>query len=393
MRNLKARTAQSARLTDSFVPARRPAEPAEVSPQYWGNQAALRTSGAGTGKLQRKLEVGSTNDPLEAEADRAADRVMRMPAPSPALHLSCGKVQRKCAECEEEEKKVQKKQLAEAPSVQAPPIVDQAISAPGRPLDAGAMSFFEPRFGAGFSAVRVHDDAQAAESARSIGALAYTAGDHIVFGSGRYQPSTTAGRELLAHELAHTLQQRGNTVRRDRDPAGPVPLQNPSPKMPAARPSSSTMWSAYSKVSYDTLKTAPEVWKFVGGSIGQAFHKADSCATRVSYALNHGGFPIPTADNKTSFWNNPGVVYDGTAGDGMKYIVGAPNMRDFLLASFGPPDAVLTNGKEMNAFDDSLRIDQLAIFAGDAHAGVFYRRDYWDPYVGTHLPVSVWKMA
>jgi hypothetical protein len=271
--------------------------------------------------------------------------------------------------------------------------VHDVLSGPGQPLDPATRAFFEPRFGADFGDVRIHTGVKPAQSAREIGALAYTHGRNIAFADGQYRAKTSSGQKLLAHELAHTLQQRQNAVRRVPDPSAPVPLQGQPPKAPVARPSSASLWSAYQKVNYETLKTAEEVWKFVGGSVGQAFHASDSCATRVSYALDYGGFPIPTANNKTSYLNNPGVVYEGKAGDGMRYIVGAPDIRDFLSASFGPPDAVLTNGKEANALDDSLAKGQVAIFAGAGHAGMFYNTDYYDPYVGHKLPVSVWKMA
>jgi hypothetical protein len=65
----------------------------------------------------------------------------------------------------------------------------------------------EPRFGHDFSQVRVHDDERASESASDVHALAYTVGPHIVFGRQQYAPETAAGRRLLAHELAHTVQQ------------------------------------------------------------------------------------------------------------------------------------------------------------------------------------------
>jgi hypothetical protein len=79
----------------------------------------------------------------------------------------------------------------------------------GRPIDAPARSTMEQGFGRDFSQVRIHDGPPAAQSARDAGALAYTAGQDIVFGAGQYAPSTTAGRALLAHELAHTVQQGG----------------------------------------------------------------------------------------------------------------------------------------------------------------------------------------
>jgi hypothetical protein len=90
----------------------------------------------------------------------------------------------------------------------APPVVSRVLSSPGRPLDSGARSFMEPRFGRDFSSVRVHTDPQAAESARAVDAHAYTVGQHVVFDSGKYDPHTGSGQKLLAHELAHTVQQR-----------------------------------------------------------------------------------------------------------------------------------------------------------------------------------------
>lgn len=97
---------------------------------------------------------------------------------------------------------------AEAP-VAAPASVHRTLSSPGRPLDPGTRDFMESRFGHDFSSVRIHSDSLAGESARDISAHAYTAGDHIAFAPGKYQPESHSGRELLAHELAHTVQQGG----------------------------------------------------------------------------------------------------------------------------------------------------------------------------------------
>jgi hypothetical protein len=95
----------------------------------------------------------------------------------------------------------------------APPAVEAVLHRPGRPLDAADRAFFEPRFGHDFGAVRVHSDAQAAESARAVDALAYTAGPHIVFDAARLRPEQPAGQRVLAHELAHVVQQRGGAPR------------------------------------------------------------------------------------------------------------------------------------------------------------------------------------
>ena len=79
----------------------------------------------------------------------------------------------------------------------------------GRPLDDQTRRFFESRFGNDLRAVRVHADADAAASAGQLGARAYTMGADVVFGRGEYQPGTWEGRRLLAHELAHVVQQSG----------------------------------------------------------------------------------------------------------------------------------------------------------------------------------------
>jgi len=106
-------------------------------------------------------------------------------------------------------------------------MVQAVLGSAGEALDVSARHFMEPRFGRDFGDVRVHVDTAAAESADSIDALAYTVGSHIVFGAGHYEPNTSPGRQLLAHELAHVVQgdrsgtihrQRSHRKRRKRDP-------------------------------------------------------------------------------------------------------------------------------------------------------------------------------
>jgi hypothetical protein len=160
--------------------------------------------------LQAKLIVGQVNDPLEYEADSVADQVMRMADPVFAINASPSRVSRKCAACEEEEQETLRTKRAEtggATSGEAPAIVHDVLRAPGQPLDPASREFFEPRFGRDFSGVRVHSGARAAESARLVGARAYTVRENIVFGAGRHSPNTYAGQALLAHELTHVVQQ------------------------------------------------------------------------------------------------------------------------------------------------------------------------------------------
>jgi hypothetical protein len=157
------------------------------------------------GPIQAKLKVGAVNDPLEHEADRVADQVLRMPAPEISA-AAPPQVSRKCAECEEEEK-LQKKAAGPQAAGEAPALVHDVLRSPGQPLDAATQGFFESRFGQDFSAVRVHTGTSAEQSARDIKAHAYTVGHNMVFGAGRFAPGTHEGRRLLAHELTHVVQQ------------------------------------------------------------------------------------------------------------------------------------------------------------------------------------------
>ncbi|HKQ05867.1 MAG TPA: DUF4157 domain-containing protein [Blastocatellia bacterium] len=196
--------------------------PASVHPlshlhQQFGNRTVARL-------LQAKLKVSQPGDAFEQEADQVADHVMRMPDPVAGSRTPLAStaqatgIQRMCEACEDQrhespdEQKatgmVQAKAEAGA-SPQGEAGVEAAMSGlgGGAPLSPTVRQFFEPRFGHDFSQVRVHTDAEASASARSVNALAYTVGRDVVFGAGQYAPETAAGQHLLAHELAHVVQQ------------------------------------------------------------------------------------------------------------------------------------------------------------------------------------------
>ncbi|MEO8576211.1 MAG: DUF4157 domain-containing protein [Gemmatimonadales bacterium] len=90
------------------------------------------------------------------------------------------------------------------------PVVADVLNSRGQPLQEKAQVEMGQRFGYDFSGVRVHSDSRAAESARLIGARAYTLGRHVVFAASEYRPGSAAGKRLLAHELTHVLQQQGS---------------------------------------------------------------------------------------------------------------------------------------------------------------------------------------
>jgi Domain of unknown function (DUF4157) len=114
-----------------------------------------------------------------------------------------------CEECSKNQLPLQRSAAGHDGMGSVPPIVNDALSSPGRPLDAPARDFMESRFGHDFGHVRIHTDGQAAESARAVNAHAYTVGQDIVFDHGKYDPHSESGQHLLAHELAHTIQQQG----------------------------------------------------------------------------------------------------------------------------------------------------------------------------------------
>jgi hypothetical protein len=98
------------------------------------------------------------------------------------------------------------------PARNAEPLVQEVLDSPGRPLDSATRSSMESQLGYDFSSVRIHTDERAANSAQAVSANAYTSGDHVVFGGGRYQPSAPSGQQLLAHELTHVVQQSQGPV-------------------------------------------------------------------------------------------------------------------------------------------------------------------------------------
>jgi hypothetical protein len=218
--------------------------------------------------IQPKLKIGEPNDKYEQEADRVAEQVMRMPEPGcpecdeelvqtkPLVEQISPLIQR---QEEEEEEELQTKRLdsqispliqkqteegeeeeeellqtKEYNSLQRQPIEEEeeeepvqtkcdrsetgettpqltsdihAMKGSGQPLPNSERAFFEPRFGRKFGDVRLHTGTEAAETAQALRARAYTIGKDITFGAGEYKQETFEGNKLLAHELAHVVQQ------------------------------------------------------------------------------------------------------------------------------------------------------------------------------------------
>ena len=109
---------------------------------------------------------------------------------------------------DKEKPTLQRSLVDQAGTTTVPPIVYEVLRSPGVPLDPETRAYMEPHFGHDFSQVRVHTNAEAVESTRAVNAQAYTVGRDVAFGEGQYAPQTFQGRQLLAHELTHVVQQR-----------------------------------------------------------------------------------------------------------------------------------------------------------------------------------------
>ncbi|MCI0435187.1 MAG: DUF4157 domain-containing protein [Gemmatimonadetes bacterium] len=172
------------------------------------------------------LRVGAADDAHEREADRIAHEALHAPQRRASGTCPCGgRVEGggECAACRQKRlARLQRSALPDAGATigaardaSAPAIVHDVLRTPGRPLDVATRAFMEPRFGCDFGFVQLHTDARAAESARAVGARAYTVGRHVVFAAGEFDPAGAAGRQLLAHELAHVRQQTDSPAAAD----------------------------------------------------------------------------------------------------------------------------------------------------------------------------------
>jgi len=191
--------------------------------QYDFSQIPLHSEAPHT--IQPTLKIGTPNDMYEQEADRVAEQVMHMPEP--------GAVQTQTSPPKND---TEKKPIQVEPAArQITPLLKQPSGATkstenshrstpdvtselassvrsfqgtGQSLPESLRPYFESRFGYDFSHVRLHTNSRAKETAHKLNARAFTLGRDIVFGAGAYAPASKAGQRLLAHELAHVVQQR-----------------------------------------------------------------------------------------------------------------------------------------------------------------------------------------
>lgn len=209
---------------------------------FFSKSVGTESSFMCSSNIQASMTVGQPDDPFEKEAEnvsrqvvdgldqsaniqqrlssfglqnltiqpfnigsRISRKLQRTFLPSPVT------VQKKCPECEEEDKKQKSENVQFAGEGSAVPsaIEDQIRMAQGggQPMDDNTQTAMESSFGADFSGVRLHTDSKAVQMSQDLNAHAFTVGNNIFFNQGRYQPQTKQGAGLLAHELTHTVQQ------------------------------------------------------------------------------------------------------------------------------------------------------------------------------------------
>ena len=279
-----------------------------------GNQAVQRLFKSGV--IQAKLRIGRRNDIYEQEADRVAEQVMRMPEQVRQQPLAEEEEEIQPAQIksllprqsieEEEEEELQMQPLGEEEELlqtrevsgrsrEGTAVFEDRVNSirnRGQPLPASVRSFFAPRFGYDFSGVRVHTDSHATEAAQAVNAKAFTIGKDIVFGSGQYAPQTSEGKQLLAHELTHVLQQQHLFKAED-------VIQREALYVRSKRPSaSSTTGHAY--ITLEDEQNRRQSWGFyavcAAGPLG-----AEACTNAEILHMLVGAPSVVRSDSGTTF--------------------------------------------------------------------------------------------
>ncbi|MGI0495389.1 eCIS core domain-containing protein [Alkalinema pantanalense CENA528] len=259
-------TARHKTATRSASPAPKPA----AAPRIQRKVVATAGKVQGQVQCQSAMKVSSPQDSAEKEADRTAQKIMRMAVPESSIsyvRTEKGSVFRQVKpEEKEKDKKIQRQLQSSSlrsPSLQSPYIQRfantgiftqrnredsihrkaegqpnvasnvaaeiQASTATGAPLPLTVRRFMEPRFQANFSQVKIHTGDRSAKLNRQLNAQAFTVGNQIFFGKDKFKPDSQEGKELIAHELTHTIQQGAAIQRREAVSVTPVSVTQQAP--------------------------------------------------------------------------------------------------------------------------------------------------------------------
>jgi hypothetical protein len=239
-------------------------------------------------RVEAKLSVSKPGDPLEREADRFAEQVMRGGAPM-VSHEAGPALQRQAEEdtepAKDEANDVMPEELETGmlfPKCDAPTSLTVPVSSiprgGGQPLSSDVQRFMSERAGLDFANVRIHADGDAAASTEHIAARAYTHGSDIYFGHGQFRPGSHEGLKLLAHELAHAVQQGRGAASVQRQAH-----RGPSQHAPAP------------------AVTQIVVHQVAGGRGGEAIaYSGTRIVRRMPITSGRPGYPTPSDDYKLS---------------------------------------------------------------------------------------------
>lgn len=359
-----------------LAPEQSPMDPFPTLQQTLGNQALLRAVRSGI--LQAKLKVSRPNDPFEQEADRVADRIMRMPTPSRIVSPASEQegeplIQRDTWEPYEpeegliiEEDQVFTKRSADSGA--EPPAATESqfhrLRGDGFPLPSSIRSWIEPRFGYDFSRVQLHTDSQSSRLADSIHARAFTYGPHLVFGEGEYAPETEEGRRLLAHELAHVVQQgKASPLAAEAAPLQPGETSTPSPaggaeiSRRAADPDTiqRVVWHPNTDTGRDSEPWGP------GSPRGDILNAATDAGTAINSWRPHDG---------TTYWCH-GFTFGGKTARGGPYSVWGVSVPTILIDDGWRrvPSCVSSNEDILVFYDDQGRVTHSGIIRSVSEPG------------------------
>ena len=260
----------------------------------------------------------------------------------------------------------------------ADPLERQADAVAMRVLQPLSPDDGAPRWD--FSHVRVHTDAEAAESARAVNALAYTVGQHIVFGTGRFVPTSRAGQHLLAHELAHTVQGQGARIARQAEKAKDKPKPPGTvlpPRKPAPAPASRTTDVPPGVTPCLTGKICEPPVRGSAWDFGKKAEKESAPRPKT---------PQPAKEvKKAAEDSSPGVlreIFEVTVNPGLSSHVAAQvdTCKDFNVSAPDPSASCMEVPKNLE--DEAARFNQgkscLDLSTSESDPMCFPDRDYWE---------------
>jgi hypothetical protein len=253
----------------------------KAEPAFFGeaSQEAFFQPGVANQAIQRKCASCEQEETLQRAPDEKKEEDKKLQRASASAEASADKekkeedkkLQRE-PEKKEEDKKLQKKEAggSTASTTNVSTYVG-SLNGKGHAISPLANQFFSSRIGYDFSQVRIHTDKEAADSAKSVNAKAYTIGNNIVFNEGQYNTESQEGKRLLAHELTHVVQQKGGENELDRTinhTNASITKRDPIPV--ALAQGHSTLGKTFLKINGQRVEGKAQIMK----PIWEAFEKA-----------------------------------------------------------------------------------------------------------------------